>query len=374
MKNKILLIISILALVFCSCEKELNFKGVAVEAGNDIIINALASAGKPFKVMVSHAYQVGKTPNLSITDYYHSVFFTDDVSTDYQTYEYYLRTCVYDAEVEAIVNDTQTYHLTLAPDSLGFVCDYVPQVNDHIVIKATETIKEWDNSVKEIKVATAETTVPTPPHIEVIDHEVIPENPYQIREELIYPSDTIMRLTCRITDPGGNQCYRLRVRGERSGFSAILDTSGGGQQWNDDERLHYLMQDIYFSDDDLFFDSRLTTGYGGWAPFFSTVFDNKLMRGSEYTFVVDSPKPVFQDTSFYKEELTPYSEVVAPQVLVELQAITPELYKYFKSVQLYRITTTDAYSEPIQIFSNVKDGWGIFGGISTHHVIIPYDE
>jgi len=62
-----------------------------------------------------------------------------------------------------------------------------------------------------------------------------------------------------------------------------------------------------------------------------------------------------------------------PRVMVELQAITPEFYRYLKSVELYRVTESDAFSEPIQIYSNVKNGWGIFGSLSSQRIFVSYD-
>ena len=64
---------------------------------------------------------------------------------------------------------------------------------------------------------------------------------------------------------------------------------------------------------------------------------------------------------------------IPARVMVELQAISPEYYRYLKSVELYRVTENDAFSEPVQIYSNVQDGWGIFGSLSSERVYIPYD-
>lgn len=354
-----------------SCEKELDFKGVTQETDKDIIINALAVEGKPLKVMVSHAYQVGKTPNLNTKDYDHSVFFTDDVSTDYQTKEYYLQTAILDAEVQAVVNGNETYRLTLANDSLGFVGSYIPRVNDHIEIKASYKSVNWDNNQVSVNEARAETTVPVQPKIEVVSHEVLDQNPYKIMNDLTYDSDTIMRITCRITDTADNQYYRLRVRGVITDEPDSLVNEG--EIWeNEEHRKHYIMQDIFFSEDELFLDSRLNTNFGGWPPFFSNVFDDKLLKGGEYTFVVDSPKPVVQETQYEMHELHPNGEWVPMQVIVELQAISPELYRYLKSVELFRVSSIDVFSEPIQIYSNVKDGWGIVGSLTSHRFFIPY--
>ena len=242
----------ILAVLCSACEKELDFKGVEQETENDIIINALAVEGTPFKVMVSRAYQVGKTPDLNMIDYYSSVFLSDDASTDYQNNKYYLRTAILDADVQAVVNGNQTYHLTLADDSLGFVCDYIPQINDHIVVNAKYSTTNWnDGTVASIIEASAEATVPVQPKIEVLKYEVLPDNPYKMVNNISYETDTIMRITCRITDTAENKYYRLRVRGVISDRPDILV-----DEWflikNTEDRTRYIMQDIFFSDDPLF--------------------------------------------------------------------------------------------------------------------------
>jgi hypothetical protein len=372
MKDKIITLLMILAVLCSACEKELDFKGVEQETENDIIINALAVEGTPFKVMVSRAYQVGKTPDLNMIDYYSSVFLSDDASTDYQNNKYYLRTAILDADVQAVVNGNQTYHLTLADDSLGFVCDYIPQINDHIVVNAKYSTTNWnDGTVASIIEASAEATVPVQPKIEVLKYEVLPDNPYKMVNNISYETDTIMRITCRITDTAENKYYRLRVRGVISDRPDILV-----DEWflikNTEDRTRYIMQDIFFSDDPLFLDNRLNSGFGGWPAFFSNVFNDELLKDGDYTFVVDSPKPVLQPTNYEMGDMHPYSEWVEPQVIVELQAITPEFYRYMKSVELYRVSTSDAFSEPVQIYSNVKDGWGIFGGLSYQRVFLPY--
>jgi len=373
MNSKLLYLLLMLAFLCSACEKELDFKGVEQETENDIIINAVAVVGKPFKVLVSHAYQVGKTPTLTYNNYQSSVFFDDDVSTDYQSMAYYKKTAILDAEVQAVVNGSQTYNLTLAADSLGFVCNYIPQENDHIVVKASYHKMDWSQGTEVgLQEATAETTVPAQPKLEVVKHEVLGDNPYKVMNNLTYNTDSIMRITCRITDTVENQYYRLRVRGVISDRPDIL-IDGWYRLENTEDRTRYLMQDIFFSDDELFMDSRLNTNFGGWPAFFSNVFDDTLMKGNDYSFVVDSPKPILQVTSYEMGDMQPNSIWVAPQVMVELQAITPEFYRFLKSVELYRVSTSDAFSEPVQIVSNVKEGWGIVGALSYYRVIIPYD-
>ncbi len=65
---------------------------------------------------------------------------------------------------------------------------------------------------------------------------------------------------------------------------------------------------------------------------------------------------------------------VPARVMVELQALSPELYRYLKSVELFCITESDAFSEPVQIYSNVQNGWGILGALSYDRHFVEYGE
>ena len=60
------------------------------------------------------------------------------------------------------------------------------------------------------------------------------------------------------------------------------------------------------------------------------------------------------------------------RIEVELQSLTRDFYYYVKSCELYRITEQDDYSEPIQIHSNVTDGWGIFGGTASDGFVLHF--
>ena len=80
-----------------------------------------------------------------------------------------------------------------------------------------------------------------------------------------------------------------------------------------------------------------------------------------------------QETQYEMHELFPNGEWIEPQVMVELQAISPEYYRYLKSVELYRVSESDAFTEPVQIYCNVQNGWGIFGSLSSQRIFIQYD-
>lgn len=341
-----------IAFLGSACERTLDFKGPDTETDTDMIINAFAVEGTFFKVYLNRAYLIDKVPSIQYYDYQHALFFKDDFTTDYQTYDYYKRTAILDADIEINVNGQKTYYMSASKDSLGYVSNYVPQAGDYIIVKA----RKGKNEVY------SETIMPAKPKIEIINHEVLAENPYQNMNGLVTSSDTIMRLTCRISDTGGQNYYRLRIRNERTAYLGVED------------EVYYIMQDVFFSDDDLFMDDRLNESFGGWPAYFSNVFDNSILNGKEYTFTLNSPKATL-NKEFIEVSKTSYTGIeIPPRVMVELQAISPELYYYLKSVQLYRVTASDTYAEPVQIYGNVEGGWGIFGALSYDRHFVEYGE
>ena len=366
MKNIYYFTFLILGLITSSCERDLDFDTPSEESKGIMVINAVAVSGSPLTVFLNKTFPVGKTPRLTAPDYDEAIFFKDDIATDYVSSIYYDNTAIIDAQVEATVNGQQTYTLTLNKDK-EYVCDYVAQAGDHITVSASA----------DGQVVQAETIVPAKPKIEVLTHEVLDQNPYQDRNGLFGGTDTIVRLTCRITDLGGEQYYRLRIRSEKADHYDIM-TSFDMEKREPiyTTMVYYYMQDVYFSEDELFKDIRLTTSMGGWNTNFSTVFDNSLIKNGNYTITIDSPKA--SNTSGYLRALTvPLSSDgidFRPRVMVELQAISPELYKYMKSLQLYQVSSNDTYSEPVQIYSNVQNGWGILGALSYDRHFVEYGD
>jgi hypothetical protein len=97
------------------------------------------------------------------------------------------------------------------------------------------------------------------------------------------------------------------------------------------------------------------------------------MKGSSYTFVIDVLKAhgslPYIDLSLAMKDLEP----IPSRVMLELQAITPDFYRYLKSVQLFRVAENDAFSEPVQIYSNAIGGWGILGSLSYDRHYIAFE-
>jgi len=147
-------------------------------------------------------------------------------------------------------------------------------------------------------------------------------------------TDTIMSITARLRDPAGEKnYYRLNVRS----LGALSDSI-------------YYVNDLFTSYDIVFEDKNLSVSYNGWAAYFSNVFDDSIFDGTTYDFTIETR----QRTSNY----------FRPYVVVNLQQISEDYYKYLKTLELYNCSANDIYAEPIRIHSNIKNGTGIFGSLT----------
>lgn len=356
MRIKIITIISVIALLCTSCERTLDFVAGDDGMGN-ISIGAIVVSGSPVIVYVNYAIAVDKA---QLAEYIgmgedRIRYMQAGEAIDYMSDSYFKQSAVKEAQVSAEING-QTLPLSFDPLIYGYTTNYVPKEGDHIVVKVIADGQELR----------AETVVPTTPKIEIAKYEVLAGNPYSELDGFSYQTDTIMRITCKIVKQPKRQYYRLRIRSERDVHN----------WWHISDSIHYdgyQMQDVFFSDDELFVDKRLTSSFGGWRPFFSNVFDDSLIGTGGYTFTVDSPKTPEKTygtvTSTFDQEHGP----LPPQVMVELQSISPELYHYLKSVELYKLSYTNANTKPVQLYGNVEGGWGILGSLSSFRVFIPYD-
>ncbi len=197
----------------------------------------------------------------------------------------------------------------------------------------------------------ASATVPQPVRIEVTGYEKrYSQRPtFTATTDQLYDAyganDTVMTIRLRIHDVAGeHNFYRLKVRG----VGESVDDSGVIQK--------YFLNDVFLSEDAIFIDNSLGKSYGGWPERFSYVFDDRLFDGQAYDFEVESRQRLGRN----------------PRVVVELQSLTSDLYYYMKSVMQYRVADRDIYTEPVQIVSNVGNGYGIVGALSFDRHILYY--
>jgi len=104
-----------------------------------------------------------------------------------------------------------------------------------------------------------------------------------------------------------------------------------------------------------YFYSRELNGY---------VFSDNLFNGSSYTI----------NTDVYANAINGNSSSV-DTVFVNLHSITEDFYQYVISYSKYQDVEGNPLAEPVNIMSNINNGFGVFSGYSTKTdtVIIDYD-
>ena len=65
---------------------------------------------------------------------------------------------------------------------------------------------------------------------------------------------------------------------------------------------------------------------------------------------------------------------IPPQIQVDLEAITEDYYRFLKSAELYRLTTSDINSETIYTHGNAVNGWGLLGAMCYDRHIIYFED
>ena len=90
------------------------------------------------------------------------------------------------------------------------------------------------------------------------------------------------------------------------------------------------------------------------------IFNDELIDGKTYSLT-------------FSYSLSGYPEA-RNNTVIYLQSITEELYKYLKSLSAQYYFGDDPLLEPIQVYSNVKNGGGILGGYNSNKVIINVDD
>ncbi len=312
MKYRGAFLLPVTLILLSACEKTLEFNGEITDP--KLTVGALANTDTSFMVYL-----------------YQSAFFLDVQSFTLTPFDLSSQ-----ATVQLSVNGAAFYSIPLDASENIFISDYRPSINDELSLTV---------SCEGYETVTAQTTVLERPSFKITDHySLYSKNPEEVMSDgMIHPidfwgTDTVMNISCMINDPGNvSNYYRLSVKSIGSTKEGPL----GVDDWA-------TVKDIFSSDDILFVDNNISVSINGWPKHFSNVFDDSLFDGKEYTYAVES-----------RQRSAAYSWVE-----IELQHISEDLYKYLKSVELAQCSTNDIYAEPVNIFSNVGNGYGILGSLS----------
>ena len=327
-----------------------------------ITLNAVASPDTTFYAYITHCYSNSDAPDYAYKNNSYENYWEPDPYCDYfysMLYAYYKgddappfnnqkgynlikESVLTDAKVELTVNGETIYPMIYDTLMLCYQSNYTPAIGDHLEVRI--------NNAGEQTVANTE--VPHSQKLEILETKTdILEKIEFLREPwpFIGYNRGYVNMKLRLHDPAGEKnYYRLVVRG------IVQEGGEAAKVW-----------DTYQSIDPIFRDERLTSTWGAWNAYFSNVFDDSLIDGESYELNIQTY--ILTDSDFYNHPWPTYE--------VSLQSITEDYYRYLKSMELYRISRTNTYSEGIYIHSNNEGGWGLLGGISGEvHIVEPFKD
>ena len=355
MKKLFILLYAGLASILIACETILPVDMSKSEEWG-IALNAVASPDTTFWAYVTHCYPNSEAPNYAYEDilhpdgpwetasfrdyYYGSIWGPHGWDVIYgNTANEILKKSRLEAQVELTVNGLTTYPMVYDTLMLRYQSNYTPSIGDHLEVRINSASGEQ---------TVARTEIPKPQKLEIVETETeLLENGEFIENLSAVLNRGYVKMKLRLHDPAEEKnYYRLAIRG-------ICNT-----RYTDT----YHVWDFYLSSAPIFRDERLTSVWGAWPAFFSDVFDDSLINGDSYEFEIKTYVINFNDDYY-------------PTYEVSLQSITEDYYHYLKSMQLYRISRSDTYSEGIYIHSNNEGGWGLLGGISGEvHIVEPFKD
>jgi hypothetical protein len=114
---------------------------------------------------------------------------------------------------------------------------------------------------------------------------------------------------------------------------------------------YYMYSDYYFETNEIFTQN-------GSADVDGTKYGS-IFLFSDATF--SGGQCVFDASSYIPVESTDSTIVV-----VSLMSLSEDYFKYKLSLEKYQETAGDPFAQPVQVYSNVENGFGIFGGYSVY--------
>lgn len=313
MKKYILLIMAAWSLI--SCEKDLKFddEGLA----NQLVLNSIISSNKGFSASLT------KTRSILENSYSYS---GGGLMAD-GTLDIYLN-----GELIKNLNSSTGY---FTPSGIK------PKAGDSYRIVVNSNGKQLE----------AETTIPQ--KTEVISVDTTTFRDERNNKFLIYKAT--------IKDLEGDDYYRILITKE----SLILNKNADGKG----AKKYYLnvSEKSIRSDNPVF--NSVYNNFGGDA--FDTgpnndynIFPDDYIKGKDYAIQ-------FHANDYgYGNYSDPYyggygnSETIYERNVVHIQHLSKELYTYLKYLKLYSHYHGSPFSEPVPVYSNIKNGIGIFAGVN----------
>ncbi|MBR0177419.1 MAG: DUF4249 domain-containing protein [Bacteroidales bacterium] len=336
---KKLILIAISAMFLASCEKEIEFNGEQTDPR--LVINSIVEPGLPVSA------RIGK-----------SIFFLD-TDNDMQAPDDLVATLYVNGSllgVMDIVFDSiaEHYYTDDFEDSIGyklvkrFQSDYRPSVGDVIKITASahgfEDVEGTSSALpKVVDCLLADKTV------QELESEY---QPIDDEDSLLYIYGR-MELFVEVTDPNPGQTDLFRLSIQSDAYEGSENQYYTSQYYVSHEYTDPIFGGSIESNDFIDF-SELDVRPEG-------VFSDALFDGGSYRIKV----PIYFNLHKLK-----HTDPGFFQVPIKIEHLSKEYYYYLSTCE-QGSTLTGFFSEPIQVYSNVTNGYGIVGSCATSQCLLP---
>lgn len=344
MKNIYLFLLLFTTIAFLqSCQKEIEFDSKLIEP--KMVINGFIQQDSLISITIgtSKAILGIEKPTVWINDASVKLYVDGVEKETLSTYN--------------IVNSTPNYNSPISEN---------PKTGYRSLSTTAEAGKTYKLVVSHpnYKTVTCETTIPVPIKIEGIDTttNTSVSNGYSSSEFLI---------KIRFKDPQGEKNYYRLVYKSLSGMAITkIKTSNG---FSDTIQISEQTVGTNISSNDPIINPSEEDAndflFGSPSNTYN-LFTDDYLEGKEYELS-------FYISSYYITLNTSKIDTSIGEFFkldVELQSITREAYLYMKSVNAYNYYNGDLFSEPVQVFTNIENGIGIFAGYSSSLKIISRGE
>lgn len=229
----------------------------------------------------------------------------------------------------------------------GYKFTVCPHPGDTMRLNAN--VPGYDN------VVTATTVVPQKPQVEIVDFVI------DTLDESTYSSSFYYRLRFRINCNSNKEFFSLKLF--CAGMYQILDDTAWVWEW---DTTHMVGQ--YFSvSDPIVNNASLEDAIDGDDGSFNgreMYFSSERFSGGahEFTMEFECYNNSIKQSSINGMEMP---------VVIEVKALSEEMYRYDITSTGYTSDLDDLFSEPVQVYCNINGGIGIFGASTNKRVKAP---
>lgn len=182
---------------------------------------------------------------------------------------------------------------------------------------------------------------------------------YLGKEEGVFDGYAAWRFDIEINDNPDEENYYLL-----EGYIEILD---GEHEYSDNTVNGYLLpQTAHLTNDVNTENNSISSGVDFITyPLRSIYLPDKNFNGQTYR----THFALYDDDIYFPE----FEEFKAH---LFVKSVSKEMYEYYKSLDLYRLSQSNLFAEPQQIYSNITGGIGIFAGYTQQHfeIDLPVSE